>query len=76
MKEAIINTLISTCLVETFIFIMSFKQFESNLHYPPNERTFFLCITRGKKPLYLSCLSNNSRVIFITLLTKERFSFV
>ena len=48
IKEAIINTLISTCLVETFIFIMSFKQFESNLHYPPNERTFFLRITGGK----------------------------
>ena len=48
IKEAIINTLISTCLVETFIFIMSFKQFESNLHYPSNERTFFLCVTGGK----------------------------
>ena len=47
-KEAIINTLISTCLVKTFAFIMSFKQFESNLRYPPNERTFFLCITGGK----------------------------
>lgn len=45
-KEATINTLISTCLVETFI--MSFKQFESNLRYPPNERTFFFCITGGK----------------------------
>ena len=49
-KEAIINTLISTCLVNTFIFIMTFKQFDSNLRYPPNERTFFLCIT-GRKPI-------------------------